>query len=251
MVGEHDFPHHPLANKLCPSWRTRSVTTNKFSDLSHLNQFFEPYHPNQHPYVYLICRVSSPRQEMNGTLAKHRKYLMEDASSSIIRGVNCYVGPSTQREWYKHLTNSSIIAKELNCVLLAYCVDRYIRPGGWSVQHPEHYPTLEELNHLKSCVGGINMATVLPPSSPFQFVKSIQGKKEKKERVPSPCFQDQRREKWYDFVLDQRQKGCTLCQIRDHINKAEGGNYISHVTIDKWTKEVGSRSTRLKRRGCK
>ncbi len=227
------------------------MTTNHCNDLAYLNQFFEAYHPTKHPYVYLISRVSTLKQEHSGKLARQRTYLHNNSKGSIIRGSVCYTGPAYESSWFKFLAEASTIASQVDSVLLTDCVDRFIRPPGWSPQHPEHYPSIEELVNLKSFTGNITMATILPPDTPFRLTKSIQKKRKTAKPVKLPSPQEQRRDKWYDFVLSEHRKGTPLRQIWEYINKVDGPNTICYEALRKWTKERGSRQERLGRRGRK
>jgi len=132
--------------------------------------------PNLEAVIYL--RVSGRTQNAKGNLrAAERRLLRElEKLGVVVLRVFREVGSG----WHDDLVVRSAAAEyaaEHNAVLVAESADRFLRSASYSKENQSVLPTLAEWEALRKATGGVTLATLLHPDTPWQTVRSYQAKR--------------------------------------------------------------------------
>lgn len=138
---------------------------------------------------------------------------------------------------YRSLAPSAAYAPEHNAVLVAVTVDRFVRHKDY---HPatnrDVQPTVYQFEKLQELVGGVTMATILPPGQPWRESHSSKIKAgqevsgRKGGRPPRPGYKKRRRAKYQKKVEDMRIAGYSPTVIMRVLK-------LPKTTVYRWAKD--------------
>jgi len=142
--------------------------------------------------VVLYARVSGREQERQGSLDRQIAQLKAYAArrGAVVINIDDIrpdvdSGKSLDRP---ELLRDAALAHEHNALILAHNVGRLIRSAEFHrTRNPGAQPTQAEYAALANAVGGVTLATILHPDTPWRQVRSAEtrrGKRAAKPRMP-------------------------------------------------------------------
>ena len=139
--------------------------------------------------VVLYARVSGRTQARQGNLDRHIAELEADAARYRADVVEtCAEVASGMSPDRPALSRAAALARRHNAIILAHNVGRLIRSAEFHrTKNPGAQPTQAEYEALASAVGGVTLATILPPDTDWREVRAAEtrrGKRAAKPRMP-------------------------------------------------------------------
>jgi hypothetical protein len=226
---------------------------------AHLVEFYikslaASVYPNA-PLV-LICRVSTDAQKENGNLAHQVSGLRANARKHSRNIIEIYEETASGKTGgnREQLRRAAKRAKDCNAILVAESTDRFIRTAHYTSRHQGAILRMKDLERLRRLTLGVPLATLIPPDTQWQQVRSRQtrrGLKFKSKGRRSRSLPEHHRSDRSDSICHQPWKARKLARQAEAKRLiAEGKSYRqasailnqrkdrlpdqTHVTVRNW-----------------
>jgi DNA invertase Pin-like site-specific DNA recombinase len=199
--------------------------------------------PRENPKVVVYYRASGRAQKNSGKFAWQKQltesYLPENGYEIV--GTFEIVICGRHFRYRSALRQAVALARKTGAIVVAATRDRFVRAVGYNGTHQSDRPTLRQYEELCELADGVTLATIIPPETSPEAVRSIQvngghqaaGNKGGRPRKKKPCppgHKKRQREAQLPMALELHQQGYSLSQIANHLGRPR-------PTIQSWIKK--------------
>jgi hypothetical protein len=179
--------------------------------------------------IILHTRVSARSQDCNGNLDDEVLRCLEELTKRnlVVTDITREIASGWMRDERVALSKSVLQAQKYNAVIVAESLCRFLRSESFHTKGaPNASPTALDFEWLAHFTHGIPLATILPPNTKWQVVRSYQTIRGI-QHANGPGYMKQRREIIRPHVLKLARLGLSLRDIERKIS-------VSYTTIRDW-----------------